>query len=168
MKLRKNENESFLSSSVDTAHDKQQDHNVTKVKIPYFFTVTIRDKTVTETATYDVISKEPFPKKWDIVEKKPVTLQFTNKCQKCGNQGTPRVDKKGMGNYHYTSRSNTKSPSNQKEQYRLIYFHKQEDKKYKPCIIASFDKNHGIFTKKGKLSKRAHDSIFPNYLFTNI
>ena len=174
MKLRKNENESFLSSSIDNAHGMpQQDRCVTKVKVPYFFTVSVQVKVGMDNdgkplyATTDHIAKEPFPKEWVIESHTPVTLQFTNKCPKCDNTGTPRIDKKGMGNYHYTSTSDKRNPSKQEEQYRLIYNHKQEDQKYKQCIIAKFGK-HGIFTKTGKISKTVEDYIFPNYIIKNI
>ena len=159
----KAKNEKFLSSSIGT-DGLQQDRCVTKVKVPYFFEVMIRDKTVTETATLTASTvKEPFPEEWDIVEKKPATIQFTNKCPKCGNTGTPRLDKKGMGHYHepwYPTKEDS-------EQYRLIYFHKQADQIYKPCIIAKFDKKYGIFTKTGKISRVVEDYTFPNYILKN-
>ncbi|PBO86116.1 MAG: hypothetical protein COA77_00885 [Thaumarchaeota archaeon] len=168
------ENETFLSSSIDNAHDMpQQDRCVPRVKVPYFFTVSIqvkagiytsgKDKGKPIYATQDIISKEPFPEEWIIEKFVPVTLQFTNKCPKCANTGTPRIDKKHMGNFG----SYKKYPSNQEEQYRLIYFHTQEDNQIKPCIIARFGK-HGIFTKTGKISKTVEDYIFPNYIIKNI
>ena len=179
-KSRKKRNETFLSSSIDNAHDMpQQDRCVTKVKVPYFFTVSIqvkagiytsgKDKGKPIYATQDIISKEPFPEEWIIEKCVPVTLQFTNKCPKCANTGTPRIDKKKVDiDYHYRSKTNTKkTPSNQEEQYRLIYFHTQEDNKTKPCIIARFGK-HGIFTKTGKISKTVKDYTFPDYIIKNI
>ena len=178
-KSKKKRNETFLSSSIDNAHDMpQQDRCVTKVKIPYFYTVSIqvtagiyssgKDKGKPIYATQDIISKEPFPKEWIVESCVPVTLQFTNKCPKCNNIGTPSIDKKGLHDYHYRSRTNTKNnPTNQEEQYRLIYKHTQEDNKIKPCIIAKFGK-HGIFTKTGKISKTVEDYIFPNYIIKNI
>lgn len=162
---RKYTNESYLSTSIDNAHDKQQEHQITKVKVPYFFTVSIRDKIGEYKngkpiyATQDVVSKEPFPKEWDIAKIKPVEITFLNKCPKCDKEGRPRIDRKNVEHYDYP-----KYASNTKEQYRLIYNHKQEDKKIKQCVIAKFDGNHGIFTKRGKLSKRVQDCIFPNYL----
>ncbi len=165
---RKYTNESYLSTSIDSAHDKQQDHNITKVKVPYFFTVSIRVKIGYYKngkpiyATQDVVSKEPFPKEWDIAQTKPVEIIFLNKCPKCGKEGRPRVNKKdNTVHTHYES-------SYDREEYRLIYNHKQEDKKVKSCIIARFDKEHGIFTKTGKISKRVEDYIFPNYLIKNV
>ena len=166
---RKYTNESYLSTSIDTLHEGQQEHNITKVKVPYFFTVSIRDKIGYYKngkpiyATQDVVSKEPFPKEWDIAQTKPVEITFLNKCPKCDKEGTPRVNKKNVEHYDYP-----KYASNTKEQYRLIYNHKQEDKKIKSCIIAKFDEKHGIFTKTGKISKRVEDYIFPNYLIKNV
>ena len=172
---RKSRNDSYLSSFIKLTQDNsgiQEDHNITKVKIPYFFTVSIqvkagiytsgKDKGKPIYATQDIISKEPFPKEWIIQNCVPVTLQFTNKCPKCENIGTPRIDKKGMGVYHMHTHV-----SHQDEQYRLIYFHKQEDSKIKPCVIAKFGKQ-GIFTKTGRISKIVEDYIFPNYIIKNI
>jgi hypothetical protein len=168
---RKYTNESYLSVSIELSKDnskKQQEHNITKVKIPYFFTVSVWEKIGEYTngekkgkpimATQDFISKEPFPKEWVIAETKPVEVIFTNECPKCKKEGRPRIDKKntdGYANPKYTSKS---------EVYRLIYNHKQEDKKIKPCIVAKFDKENGIFTKTGKISKRIENYIFPNFL----
>lgn len=162
---RKYRNESYLSSSVSTIHNKQQDHNISKVKIPYFFTVSIQDKIGHHKngkpiyATQDIISKKPFPKEWDIVKIVPVEIIFLNKCPKCGKDGRPRVDKKNVEHYDFP-----RYASSMKEQHRLIYNHKQEDKKVKSCVIAKFDEKRGIFTKTGKISKRVTDYIFPNYL----
>lgn len=161
---RKYKNESYLSVSVDNKHDKQREHNVTKVKIPYFFTVSIWEKIGEDkdgkpiTATRDVISKKPFPKEWDIAETKPVEITFLNKCPKCSKEGRPRVNKKNNKDYtHYNS-------TYDREEYRLAYWHKVEGRKDKPCIISRFDKEHGVFTKTGKISKKVEDYIFPNYL----
>jgi hypothetical protein len=163
---RKYRNESYLSSSVSTIHNKQQDHNISKVKIPYFFTVSIRDKIGYHkngkpiNATQDIISKKPFPKEWDIAKTVPVEIIFLNKCPKCDKEGRPRVDKKNTKDYTHYNKPSTR------EEYRLIYNHK-ENKKIHQCVIAKFDEKHGIFTKTGKISKRVTDYIFPNYLLQN-
>ena len=165
---RKYVNESYLSSSIALTPDnsgKQIDQNETKVKMPYFFLVSIQDQIgvhddgTPHYATVDVISKEPFPKEWVIQSCSPVEIPFTNKCGKCGKDGRPTMQKKNKDNYHQP-----RYLSYQKEEYRLIYNHKQEDKTVTQCVIANFDKERGIFTEKGKLSQRAHDLIFPNYL----
>jgi len=166
---RKYTNESYLSVSVDNQHDKSREHYISKVKVPYFFTVSIWEKIGEYTsgkksgkpimATRDFISKKPFPKEWDIAETKPVEIKFLNKCLKCGKEGRPRMDKKNNENYHFPKYTATRE-----EEYRLIYNHKTEDGKIKPCIIAKFDEKHGIFTKTGKISKEVKDHIFPNYL----
>jgi hypothetical protein len=152
------ENKKFLASTID-ADGLQHDRPVTQVKIPYFFKVSIYDKTVTETATYELIAKKPFPKEWDIESYTPAVIQFTNKCSKCHTIGIPRMDKKGMKNYH-----NPPYPSKQEEQYRLIYFHGKTTQ----CIIEKFHKNKGIFRKNGTISKTVKNLIFPNYLIKNI
>jgi hypothetical protein len=182
MKLRKNENETFLSSSIDTAHDTQQDHNVTKVKIPNFFKVTIREnigmhtsgekKGTPVTGDTDRISKEPFPKEWNIVKIESLTLTFTNKCPICEQQGIPRLDKKNTNDYtHYRKHPQGKGT------YRLTYWHKVPNAKAKPCYIAGFNMNEIIDTRKGekrftKSSKidpsKVVDYIFPNYIIKNI
>lgn len=170
---RKYRNESYLSVSIDNQHDKQREHRVTKVKIPYFFVVSVQDKIGVYTkgenngkpimGTTDLQPiKEPFPKEWDIVKTKPVELTFWNKCPKCGKEGRPRINKKNVEHYDYP-----RYTSNAKEVYRLIYNHKGEDKKVRPCIIAKFDGEHGIFTKTGKISKKVEDYIFPNYLIND-
>ena len=165
---RKYRNESYLSVSADNQHDKQREHNVSKVKIPYFFTVSIWEKLGKYNdrkpimATRDFISKKPFPKEWNIAETKPVEITFLNKCLKCGKEGRPRMDKKNNENYHFPKYTATRE-----EEYRLIYNHKTEDGKIKPCIIAKFDEKHGIFTKTGKISKEVEDYIFPNYLIND-
>ena len=167
---RKYRNESYLSVSVDTLHTESQEHAITKVKIPYFFVITVQDKIGEYTSgknkgkpimgTQDLQPiKEPFPKEWDIVKTKPVEITFLNECLKCGKEGRPRMDKKNKENHHYP-----KYASNQKEEYRLIYNHKDKDGKRSQCVIAKFDKKHGIFLKTGKISKRVNDYIFPNYL----
>ena len=170
------ENKKFLTRSIGT-DGLQQDRCVTQVKIPYFFKVSIQDKIGVYTsgkdkgkpiyATQDIISKEPFPKEWVIESCVPAIIQFTNKCPKCGNTGTPRMDKKDLGDHHYRSRSNIKKPTKQKEQYRLIYFHTQDDNKTTSCIIEKFHKGRGIFRKNGKISKTIEDLIFPNYIIKN-
>jgi len=174
-KSKKKRNETFLSSSIDNAHGMpQQDRCVTKVKVPYFFKVSIQENIGADHdpnnpiyATREQISKEPFPKDWVIESCTPATIQFTNKCPKCGNMGTPRIDKKDLDDYHYRPSTNTKkNPSKQDEQYRLIYNHKQEDNKYKLCVIAKFGKQ-GIFTKTGKVSKTVEDYQYPNYIIKN-
>ena len=164
---RKYVNESYLSSSIALTPDnsgKQVDQNTTKVKMPYFYLVSIKDKIGTHDdgtphyALVEIIAKEPFPKEWVIEKYSPVEIPFTNKCGKCHKEGRPTIQKKNNKDYtHYKS-------DYDREEYRLIYNHKQEDNTVKPCIIASFDKERGIFTEKGKLSQRAHDLIFPNYL----
>jgi len=162
---RKYRNESYLSVSIDNQHDKQREHNISKVKVPYFFKVTIRENINADKkgkpiwGDYDIISKEPFPKELNIVNSKPVEITFLNKCPKCDKEGRPRVDKKNVEHYDHPRYASTMG-----EQYRLIYNHKDEDGKIKQCIIAKFDEEHGIFTKTGKISKRVTDYIFPNYL----
>jgi len=165
---RKYRNESYLSVSVDNQHSESREHSVSKVKIPYFFTVSVWEKIGEYNdgkpimATRDFISKKPFPKEWDIKEYKPVELTFWNKCHKCKKEGKPRVDKKNVEHYDYP-----KYTSNAKEQYRLIYNHKDEDGKRSQCVIAKFDEEHGIFTKTGKISNEVNDYIFPNYLIND-
>jgi len=164
---RKYTNESFLASSIALTPDnsgKQIDQNITKVKMPYFYSVDIQDQIGIDNdqkplyATVEVISKEPFPKEWIVEKYSPVEIPFTNKCGKCHKEGRPTVQKKDNKDYtHYKS-------DYDREEYRLIYNHKQEDKTVTQCIIASFDSERGIFTEKGKLSQRAHHLIFPNYL----
>ncbi len=160
---RKYRNESYRSVSIDNQHDKSREHCVSKVKIPYFFEVRIREninadkKGKPHSGDYDIISKEPFPKELNIVNSKPVEITFLNKCLKCGKEGRPRMDKKNNKDYtHYNRLSN-------REEYRLIYNHKKEDGKIKQCIIAKFEEN-GTFTKTEKISKEVTDYIFPNYL----
>ena len=169
---RKYRNESYKSSFITLTLDnsgKQIDQNETKVKIPFYFTVTIRENIAQDKdgpphyATYEIIRKKPFygllKDEPNIVEEKPVEIPFTNKCGKCGKEGRPRIEKKNTDHYDYP-----KYPNNTKEIYRLIYNHKQEDKTVTKCVIANFDHAHGIFTENNWLSKRAHDLIFPNYL----
>jgi hypothetical protein len=139
------------------------------VKLPFYFKVTIRDQIGIDNdgkpiyGTYDIIRKKPFygllKEESNIVEENPVEIEFTNKCGKCGKDGRPRIEKKNVEHYDYP-----KYDTNTKETYRLIYNHKQEDKTVTKCVIANFDKAHGIFTENNWLSKRAHDLIFPNYL----
>jgi len=161
------ENKKFVASTID-AKGLQHDRCVTQVKVPYWFKVSIYDKAVTETATYELIAKKPFPKKWDVESSTSAIIQFTNKCPKCKNIGTPRIDKKDLYDYHYRPGTNSKkNPSKQKEQYRLIYFHKQEDQKYKPCIIEKFHKGKGIFRKNGAVSNTVKDYSFPGYTIEN-
>ena len=161
-------NESYQTTSIDNQHGKQQEHNISKVKIPYFFKVSIQDKIGEYNngksiyGTQDVISKEPFPKEWDIVKYEPVEIAFLNKCPKCGKEGRPRIDKKNNEHYHQP-----KYASHRVEEYRLIYNHKQEDKTVKPCIVARFNQKDGIFTETGKVSKKVVDYVFPNYIIKN-
>jgi len=166
-------NESYKSSFITLTLDnsgKQIDQNETKVQIPFYKIVTIRenigqdkDPNNPHYATYEIIRKAPFygdlKDDPDIVKTTPVTIPFTNKCGKCGKEGRPRIEKKNTTHYDYP-----KYEDNTKEIYRLIYNHKQEDKTVTKCVIANFDKAHGIFTENNWLSKRAHDLIFPNYL----
>jgi hypothetical protein len=170
------ENKTFSTSSIDNAHGMpQQDRCVTRVKIPYFFRVSIRENIGVDQdpknpimATREEISKKPFPKEWDIESSTEATIQFTNKCPKCANTGSPRIDKKNTDDYHFRPTTNTKkNPTKQEQQHRLIYNHKQEDGKIKQCVIAKFGK-HGIFTQSGTVSKRVEDYAFPNYIIKNI
>jgi len=167
---RKYTNESYLSVSIDNQHDKQQEHNISKVKIPYFFKVSVQDKIgeytsgknkgnpIMGTQDFQPI-KEPFPKEWDIVKYEPVEIVFLNKCPKCGKEGRPRIYKKNNEDYtHYNK------PNRREEEYRLIYNHKQEDKTVKPCIVARFNQKDGIFTETGKVSNKVVDYVFPNYI----
>jgi len=169
---RKYTNESYKSSFIKLTLDnsgKQEDQNITKVKMPFYFRVTIRDQIGIDNdgkpiyGTYEIIRKKPFygllKDDPNIVATTPVEIVFTNKCGKCGKDGRPRIEQKNVEHY-----SHPKYPTNTKETYRLIYNHKQEDKTVTKCVIANFDKAHGIFTENDWLSKRAHDCIFPNYL----
>jgi len=161
---------SFIELSVDNSEE-QVDQYVTKVKMPFYFKVTIRENISQDKdgtphyTTYDIIRKKPFYGDLkeesidNIVEIKRVEIVFTNTCPQCGKEGRPRIDKKNTTDYNYP-----KYDDNTKEIYRLIYNHKQEDKTVTKCVIANFDKAHGIFTENDWLSKRAHDCIFPNYL----
>jgi len=169
---RKYTNESFLSKSIDNLpHDNSKIYEFTEVKIPYFFKVTVRqtiglningkDKIIP--ATTDIQPcKKPFPKEWDIAEYKPIEIQFLNKCPKCHKEGRPRIYKKNNEGYAYP-----KYASNRKEEYRLIYNHKQEDKTVKPCIVARFNQENGIFTETGQVSSKVIDYVFPNYIIKN-
>jgi len=161
---------SFIELSVDNSKE-QVDQYITKVKMPFYFKVTIRENIGQNKdpknpiyGTYDIIRKKPFygdlkeESLDNIVEIKPHELVFTNTCPHCGKEGRPRINKKNNKDYtHYKS-------DYDREEYRLIYNHKQEDKTVTKCVIANFDKAHGIFTEKNWLSKRAHDCILPNYL----
>ena len=163
---RKYRNESFLAQSIDNLpHDNSKIYKFTKVKIPYFFTVSVWEKIGEYNdgrpimATRDFISKKPFPKEWDIAKYDPVETQFLNKCPKCHKEGRPRINKKNNEDYtHY------KKPNLREEEYRLAYWHKVEGKKDKPCIIAKFDQENGIFTETGKISNKVVDYVFPNYI----
>jgi len=166
---RKYTNESYLSVSMDNQHSENREHNISKVKVPYFFKVTVRDKIGEYTSgknkgkpiygEQDIQPmKEPFPKEWDIVKADPVEIIFLNKCPKCDKEGRPRIDKKNNENFHQP-----KYASNREEESRLIYYHKI-DRKQTPHIIAKFDKKNGVFTKTGKITKRIESYIFPNYL----
>ena len=173
---RKYVNESYKSSFIELSVDnskEQVDQYVTKVKLPFYVRVTIRENIAQDKggtphyATYEIIRKKPFygdlkeESLDNIVEIKPHELVFTNTCPHCGKEGRPRINKKNNKDYtHYKS-------DYDREEYRLIYFHKQEDSKIKPCVIAKFGK-HGIFTKTGKISKTVEDYIFPNYIIKNI
>jgi disulfide oxidoreductase YuzD len=171
---RKYGNESYKSSFIELSVDnseEQVDQYVTKVKMPFYFKVTIRENISQDKdgtphyTTYDIIRKKPFYGDLkeesidNIVEIKRVEIVFTNTCPQCGKEGRPRIDKKNTTHYNYP-----KYDDNTKEIYHLIYNHKQEDKTVTKCVIANFDKAHGIFTENDWLSKRAHDCIFPNYL----
>jgi len=168
---RKYTNESFLSQSIDNLpHDNSKIYEFTKVKIPYFFNVSVQDKIGEYTSgknkgksimgTQDVQSiKEPFPKEWDIVKYEPVEIMFLNKCPKCSKEGRPRINKKNNEDYTHYKKANLRE-----EEYRLAYWHKVEGKKDKPCIIAKFDQENGIFTETGKISNKVVDYVFPNYI----
>jgi hypothetical protein len=173
---RKYVNESYKSSFIKLTIDnskEQVDQYITKVKMPFFFNVTIRDKIGVDNdgkpiyGTYDIIRKKPFygdlKEEKNIVETKKVELVFTNTCPQCGKEGRPRIYPKNTTHYDYPEYED-----NTKEIYRLMYNHKQENGKVTICVIANFDKAHGIFTENNWLSKRAHDLIFPNYLIKNI
>ena len=170
------ENRKFLASAIG-ADGLQHDRCVTQVQIPYFFKVSIQDKIGVYTsgkdkgkpiyATREQISKEPFPKNWVIESCTRAVIQFTNKCSKCHTIGIPRMDKKDQTNAHYRSNKNVmpntkKNPSKQKEQYRLIYFHKK-DGKTTQCIIEKFHKGKGIFRKNGTVSQTVKALTFPGY-----
>jgi len=107
--------------------------------------------------------KKPFPKEWDITEYEPVEITFLNKCLKCGKEGRPRIYKKNNEDYTHYGKSH-----HGKEEYRLIYNHKQEDGKVKQCVIARFDQDDGIFTETGQVSNKVIDYVFPNYIIKNI
>ena len=159
-----------------------EEHNVTTVKVPNFLDVTIRvnigihtigkDKGRPVTATKEIISKEPFPKEWDIVETRPVTLMLTNKCPKCDQQGIPRINKKNNKDYSQNRGSYNK------EEPRLSYWHKVVGGKAKACYISDFNMSAIIdtrkvrkgFTNTNKISDsiEAVDYIFPNYVIKNI
>ena len=165
---RKYENESIVAYNSHGQLEKSREHDITELKIPYFFKVTVRTSIgLTIDGKYDVHPattdyqpiKKPFPKEWDIAKYEPVKLKIQNLCAKCEKEGRPRMDKKNKENFHHP-----KYASNQKEEYRLIFNHKDEDGKKRQCVIASFDKEHGIFNKTGKISKRVEDCFFPNYL----
>jgi len=174
---RKYENESYKSSFIHLSIDnskEQVDQYITKVKMPFYFRVTIRENIGQDKdpknpiyAEYEIIRKKPFygilKDDPDIVKTEPVEIVFTNTCPKCGKEGRPRINEKGVKHYTYPAEERNYA-NNTKETYRLIYNHKQEDGNVTQCVIANFDKAHGIFTENDWLSKRAHDCIFPNYL----
>ena len=149
---RKYTNESFLSQSIDNLpHDNNKIYEFTKVKIPYFYIVSVRGtigltingKAETHPTTTDIEPcKKPFPKEWDIAEYKPIEIKFLNKCPKCHKEGRPRINKKNNEGFH-----EPRYASNREEEYRLAYWHKVEGKKDKPCIIARFNQEDGIFTE---------------------
>jgi len=144
-------------------------HSVSQVKIPSFKKITHRVKIgkhydgSPHYANAEIITNRATPKDMDIVKIDEVTIQMLNQCPNCEIEGRPRIDKKSNKlNYHYQVDTKLKkNPSNRPDEYRLLYFHKD---KTKPCIVANFDENCGIFTKKGKVYNKILKYIFPYYV----
>ena len=131
-------------------------------KITYQVKMGVDDDGKTHYATTDYVSNLPTPKDMDVIESKPHTMKLRDTCPNCHKQGRPRMAKRpNHTDYHTRSHSSQQSfKTGRRDSYFLVYDHKIDGKTVTHSIVR-FDENHGFFTKRGKLSDKLKDVMFP-------
>jgi len=128
-------------------------------KITYQVKVGVDDDGKTHYATTDYVSNLPTPKDMEVVESVPHTMKLLDKCPTCHKEGRPRMAKRlNKKDYHVYKKDNPKMK--RRPSYFLVYDHKVNGKPVTHSIVR-FDENHGFFTKRGKLSTKLKDVLFP-------
>ena len=160
----------YTNESEDVYDNQTIKWTISQVKLPTYKKVTYKVK-ISENldgkpmyGTTDFITNQPPPKDIQVVKTEDVRLPLWNLCPNCSTLGRPRIDKKNNTDRRlHSSKGRKRHSIIRQDEYRLIYNHKI-DGKIKPCIVARFDKNHGIFTKNGKLCTEIRKLVFPYFI----
>ena len=159
----------FKNKSDDfTIANDQTIQHLTELEIPKFMQITYQENINADKngkpiyATADYVSNLPSPKGMKVVKTKPHTIRLVNTCPTCHKEGTPRIDKRpNHTDYHvYHGRLKQPQSTGRRDSYFLVYRHKIDGKTVTQSIVR-FDENHGFFTKRGKLSTKLRDVMFP-------
>lgn len=134
-------------------------------KITYQVKMGVDDDGKQHYATTDYVSNLPTPKDMDVIESKPHTMKLRDTCPNCLKQGRPRMARRPNHiDYHVRSHNSQKSfKTGRQDSYFLVYDHKIDGKTVTHSIVR-FDENHGFFTKRGKLSSKLQDVMFPYFV----
>lgn len=162
------------SDDFTIGHDQTIQH-LTQVELPNFKRITYQEKIGKFNdgkpiyGTTDYVSNRPTPKGMKVVKSKAHTMRLVNICPNCHKEGRPRMAKRpNKWDYHvYLEPDMVKSendiikrPTGRRDSYFLVYDHKIDGKKITHSIVR-FDENHGFFTKRGKLSDKLKEVMFP-------
>lgn len=185
---RKYRNESYTSISVDNQHEGQQEHSISKVKIPNYNKVTYKEKISEDLNgnpiygeaefycnnfhyTKEQVIQELEKNGLEVVKFEPMTITMLVLCPNCNKEGIPKIDRRpNKYDYHVYQNSIrsddngvTKRETNRPDDFVLTYSHKIGDT-VKKCTIGKLDKNHLNIIKKGKVHAKMKQHIFPFYI----
>jgi len=156
----KNETSDFFGND-GTFQDKMTTIEIPKFnKITYQVKVGVDDDGKTHYATTDYVSNLPTPKDMQVVESEPHTMRLLNKCPTCGKEGRPRMARRPNNKDYHIYNKAKPLETGRRDSYFLVYDHKVNGKPVTHSIVR-FDENHGFFTKRGKLSSKLKDVMFP-------
>lgn len=185
-------NESYLSVSIDNSGNKNQSDYVSKVKVPNYNEVIIKENInadkngkphYAETSigicnnfqhTKEEVTEDLKKNGYEVIRFDPVKIQVQDKCPNCGLVGRPKFDRRPNSiDYHIRSESSKlerihdsdtqRYKTDRTDDFPLTYSHKI-DGKVKKCTVGKLDKNHLNIIKEGKVNEKMKESIFPFYI----
>lgn len=191
---RKYVNESYLSVSVDNSGNKNQEHYESKVKVPNYNQVIIKENINTdkngkpiyaETSigicnnfhhTKEEVIEDLKKNGLEVIRFEPVIIRVLEICSNCELVGKPKFDRRPNSiDYHIRTKSSKlkKNYDNPEDNHRYetnreddypLTYSHKIDGKVKKCTIGKLDKNHLNIIKDDKVNEKMKEHIFPFYI----